>query len=960
MEFFWFILAVVFFLLYMSANSSLKKINKDTYDKAYLQGKKDLADEIHVELTKDTPTHSGIKKAIATIRKNYAEEEKALSFEIDTITGVDYSQAPTISTEVTDPQIYIAEPQVPERTKKQDNERNLNVLLYTASFLIVAAAAAFIASNLPPLARLAGLWLIISIFYIAGLVLHHKILYLRPAATAFIGTGLALIPFAGIALSQLGGVPGGVSWFITSIIGIVSYSIAALRLKSEVVTYLTIAFVLSLSVSSVATFSGPIVFYFVALIIASLIFHLLAHYDAKWIPDLFKLPITQTSQLLTPVTLIGSLLAYDSMTLASYQIVFWVATLYYGVLWLTERGLVYETIVRALASISLFVSVLAISDYSVTALLVYSLVISALQSAYSVIRVNLSNQRSRSFELTWLSIITAMLFLSTLWWFATEVAQVGMLMQVVLIATISLAAAFRFKNVYFMVPALIASILLPFIIGRWPENAFWSIQIVTWIFIVASVVSLGLSYSLRQRSAAVRGFIQASFWVYSAVAFFTGLLQLSTPAYIASTIGFTVTFMAASYVYRQLLIEIVSFIFIITAITLIFAQAAFPSEWMNVLVIGFTAIVYSAILMTHHFFGQIARRNLTLIAIMVIGGGLLLSLGQTDSVRQVVYFVALFYIAFSLIFRLRIKSAFMQSLFTITYIVYPFLLLIFAFSLGSGWVSAAFAVSAITYWISSYIEKGPVLMIFGNIAFVATIAALWSWLGFSNDWLMVGVAWIAGTVLYIAALIHTIYDTDPKRRYIHLVSVWVLLGLIVLFYIAADGSFGYAAAGALLAIAFTMAVEGILTNRKAVIETAVYTGTFALQRMVGLSDIEANIVLYGHWWAIIIFVVAVWVKGKSFQTRLVLATLFVTVSSGMMALLEGGPYQILFLFEHVALLVAGALLRTQWALWWGLVATALAVLYFLRSSLFLSLLFLGLTLLAIVIWRLVKANKNNN
>jgi len=958
MSFFWFLIAIIFLALWLNVRSAQKKTDQEAFDSGYRRGKDDLATIIRSELAKSASGHAGIKKIIDGESPSMNPTvQPSKPVEVDTIAGIDFSSAPeTVPIAVT-PDEYVQEPIAPARTKKQDVERNLNVLLYTASFLIIAAAAAFIATGLPPGARLTGLWFVIIAFYSAGMILHYKVPYLRPAATAFIGTGLAMVPFAGIALSQLGGLSGGWSWFITSVVGIISYAVAALRLKSDVVSYLTIAFALSLAASTVATFSGPIVLYFVALIFASLIFHLLAHFDAKWVPELFKLPISQTSQLLTPATLIGSLFAYDSMTLVSYQLVFWVATLYYVVLWFTERGIVYETIVRALASISLFVSVLYVYDSNLAATLTYILIIAAIQSAYSLLRVRFASQRSRTVEISWLSVVVSILIVTVLLWTATGVAQLGVLLQTSLVTAISLASAYRFRNVYMAIPALIASAVLPFIIGRWRGNELWDVQTITWLFIIAASVTLVASYFSRQRSSAVRGFLKSTFWLYAVIAFFTSFGQGSTVAFILSTVGLAAVFMTASYVYRQWAIEVVSLVLIVPIVGLTLSEADVMSEWSNVLIVGYSAAIYALILLAHHLTSQFMRRDIATIAAVVVGGGLVFNMGAPQQVLQVVFFIALFYIVLGLTLRRLATTGVLRGLFSVTYAVYPLIMLLFAANLGLGWLFAALAITSATYWLGSYIEKSPRVIAFGNAAFIATIAALWVWLKFDGEWFAFGVAWTAAAVLYIAALIHTITDTDSKRRTIHLLFVWTLLGLVTLFNIAMDGSYGYAAAGTLLAITGTIVVEGILKSRKDIIEAGIYVGTFALQRIVGLSSPDLNMAFYAHWWAIVIFATAVWIKGESFKTRLILAVAFITGSTGIMALQEGGTYQVLFLFEHIALLVAGVLLRAQWALWWGLSATILAVLYFLRESLFLALLFLGLTLLGIVIWRLIRNNK---
>jgi hypothetical protein len=224
------------------------------------------------------------------------------------------------------------------------------------------------------------------------------------------------------------------------------------------------------------------------------------------------------------------------------------------------------------------------------------------------------------------------------------------------------------------------------------------------------------------------------------------------------------------------------------------------------------------------------------------------------------------------------------------------------------------------------------------------------------SWFSFGVAWIVAGVYYLIALVYALKLKDTQRYYINLIFTWIVLGFVTAFHILADGRDGYAAAGSLVASAGTLAIHGYIIKRTAFVEAAVYVATFALQRIAANAAPELNIALYGHWWAITLLLVALWRKDAQVKLRLIIATACVTVGSGIMALASGGNYQILFLVEHVGLLVAGVLARASWALWWGLAASVLAVLYFLRSSLFLSLLFLGLTLLGIVIWRLKRAN----
>ena len=86
-----------------------------------------------------------------------------------------------------------------ERRARRDRQ-NINITLYVASLLLVAAAALFIGTGLPPMLRFAGVCAVAVAFYAAGFVLHAKVARLKPAAVAFTGTGLALVPVTGLAM----------------------------------------------------------------------------------------------------------------------------------------------------------------------------------------------------------------------------------------------------------------------------------------------------------------------------------------------------------------------------------------------------------------------------------------------------------------------------------------------------------------------------------------------------------------------------------------------------------------------------------------------------------------------------------------------------------------------------------------------------------------------------------------
>ena len=94
-----------------------------------------------------------------------------------------------------------------------------------------------------------------------------------------------------------------------------------------------------------------------------------------------------------------------------------------------------------------------------------------------------------------------------------------------------------------------------------------------------------------------------------------------------------------------------------------------------------------------------------------------------------------------------------------------------------------------------------------------------------------------------------------------------------------------------------------------------------------------------------------------FDLRILLAWLVLTVAGIAAATTGPGWLTVLFLADHVALLVLGALTSRQWALWWGLAACAAAVFWGLRNLVWLALVLLALMLIGIVVWMLLRPKK---
>ena len=222
--------------------------------------------------------------------------------------------------------------------KSRRETQNINITLYVASLLMVAAAALFVGSSLPAAARLVGVWAGTALFYGAGLFLHGRMPRLKPAAVAFTGTALAIIPFAGLATYNLGFPEAPGVWLATSLIGTVAYVVAAVRLQSRLVVYLSLAFLLSTAWSSVAVLGAALAWYFTALIILAALLSLAGHLLKRRgsgdgsSPSLYAKPLNDLGPWFAPAGLVGSLIFSLALNAADHALVLVAGVIYYAVM----------------------------------------------------------------------------------------------------------------------------------------------------------------------------------------------------------------------------------------------------------------------------------------------------------------------------------------------------------------------------------------------------------------------------------------------------------------------------------------------------------------------------------------------------------------------------------------------------------------------------------------------------
>lgn len=968
---FWFLVSVVLLVIWLSERSSLKKQNTENYNRGWWDGYGYLKGKLQ----------SLGKVDAAGLKHIYTETEGATAAQPSPDIALDdpgaIYQSP-VAAEATEPAVVYAEPAVqyepqpsltPEQVATEKERRtlqNLNTLLYLGSFLIVAAAAVFVTLVMPAAVKLTSLVLVTLAFYVTGLILHTKSTRLKPAALAFVGTGLAILPFVGFALTALGGFSGQSAWFITSLVGLVAYGVAAVRLQSQLVSYLTMAFVLSLALSAVSTLGLSILWYFIVTIGVSVLCNSLHYLWPTLLPSVFWQPVQQTGIYTTPIALLASLFTANAMDLFMYEVLFGLATAHYLVVWLERRALVYELTIRALAHTTLFIVACDMVDTStqpgIIGLILAWMGLALMQITYSMVRVRLADTASKAREVAILSVMITLIVLAIPSWLFVHHPANWVTGTIAVLGLVFVGIALRMRQAGWVYGTLTATVLLPFMLARWVAEPAVPYEIVAVVFAATGALSLVVLERLRAagKSGAVQLLAATGVFAYGACVVMSGMLEFTNIALAWTSLVTAGLFVLASYVLRSVAPEIIAALLLVVAIAAGVDALQIDGNWQFLIATVASAVVLLSGALVHHVYGERTRRNgLAVLAAAVFAGLGLVFYDTTTTVQATATALLLLAGVSALALRIALpnRAGFTSSLALCAYIAYPVLALPSAFAAGQGWLTLATLAIAGILWISSYLERLPVLLVIGHAVFYGGLQALWSWLDFNETWRLFGTVWLAAGVWYLWYW-YSYGRQDTTRQVLSFGAVQVALGLVVLSYLfSGDTTFVMAAAGSLLAAAGILAVHGYLVNNKVYIEVAIYAATVGLQRMTAELLPELNMVAYAHWWALVLVLVALW--RKQLHTRFIVGLSFITASTGWYALAGEQGYSLLFLVEHLIVGVIGAILRKQWAMWWGIIAVVVAILYFLRNYTALALLFLGFLLILFVIWRLLKVSKKS-
>lgn len=443
--------------------------------------------------------YSGAQAQIEDLIRNETDEKvkQGLNKALLVVSANTYA-SPMYETER--PQAVAVTQEELDEQKKRQELRNINTILYTASFLLVGAAALFIGFNdmAGPILKFMTVLIAAALLYCIGLTMHERSVRLVPAATAFIGTGLALIPFVGLALNSYIIHDAPLSWFITSLVGLAAFLAAVQQTRSSVMAYLSLGFLFSLATSSLSMLDAPFVWYFVAIIVTSSLLTYLGYKRPTSVPEYFTKPLELNTQVAVPAVLIGSLLLVSEFRAFEYAMIFGTSALHYLVMTLVDAG--SKRFLQWTAARSLLVAFAASLTYHFTEdwQWVSGIVLASgvLAHMYSIYRL-----KHEPREQAWLWAAQGLVAVSMLGWIGSAV-QVSIALGILLV--VSGWQLYVVKRVEYALAAVLAAVILPLTILRGVVEPAVGLEIVAFVALGFAAALLLLRKFISKRRDAFR------------------------------------------------------------------------------------------------------------------------------------------------------------------------------------------------------------------------------------------------------------------------------------------------------------------------------------------------------------------------------------------------------------------------------------------------------------------------
>ncbi len=280
------------------------------------------------------------------------------------------------------------------------------------------------------------------------------------------------------------------------------------------------------------------------------------------------------------------------------------------------------------------------------------------------------------------------------------------------------------------------------------------------------------------------------------------------------------------------------------------------------------------------------------------------------------------------------------------------------------WRVAAWLAVVVSLYHAMYRTGNRQLLYGANLSLVVLTMLISSWAELTVMQTAVCVAWVGLGAFYAAGRIHRAWRHDAATWDIMFLSAILTTTIAGFFALFSGSQTDVLAAGiALLAIGGAVCYDDVENQRLRLVDVGVIIGMIGFQRMLGVYFPDIHHLVYMHLWAAAAFVVAYlyFVKRTrpEARARLIVGLLLLSLPTLNAALSEGGGAQLLFLVEHVLIVIAGLVYAYRVATWWGAAGVTLAVLYMLKGYTSLLTIAIGLIVICAVVYVIIKSDKKH-
>ena len=279
------------------------------------------------------------------------------------------------------------------------------------------------------------------------------------------------------------------------------------------------------------------------------------------------------------------------------------------------------------------------------------------------------------------------------------------------------------------------------------------------------------------------------------------------------------------------------------------------------------------------------------------------------------------------------------------------------------WRTVAWLAAVVALYYATYRTGNRQLLYGANLAVVVLIGLVGVWASLTIVQTAVCVAWVGLGAFYVGGRVHRAWRHDTVVWDIMFLSAILTTTIAGVFALFSSSQTDVLAAGvALLAIGSAICYDDRQNRRLRLLDLGVIIGMIGFQRMIGVYFPDMHHLVYTHLWALAAFVVAyVYLAFRTrpeAKVRLIMGLLLLSLPTLNAALSEGGGPQLLFLIEHVLIVIAGLIYAYRVATWWGAAGVTLAVLYMLKGYTSLLTIAIGLIVIGAVVYVIVKSDKN--